>query len=158
MSICHRTVKNKRIWNAPLDALMYPLQIINDIEPLSLTIHSVNAWFIHHLSYVKNYSIGHKPETNWPKQKMEFWRIYFYTFMWRHHTSSFYRAPCYVLGFKWQQIISFFWPCGTEPFTGGDASSSKISGSNYNDNQLFSWPQVMHGCRSLSVNGIIPHQ
>ena len=48
---------------------MYPLQIINDIEPLSLTIHGVNAHFIHHPSNVENYSIGHKLETNWPKQK-----------------------------------------------------------------------------------------
>ena len=48
---------------------MCPLQIINDTEPLSLTIHGVNACFIHHPSHVKNYSIGHKSETNWQKQK-----------------------------------------------------------------------------------------
>ena len=48
---------------------MYPLQIINDSEPLSLTLHSVNACFIHHPSNVKNYSIGHKLETDWPKPK-----------------------------------------------------------------------------------------
>ena len=48
---------------------MCPLQIIIDIEPLSLTLHGLNARFIHHLSNVKNYSIGHKSETDWPKQK-----------------------------------------------------------------------------------------
>ena len=48
---------------------MCPLQIINDIEPLSSTLHGVNACFIHHLSNVKNYSIGHKSETDRPKQK-----------------------------------------------------------------------------------------
>ena len=69
MSICHRTVKHKKIWNVPLDALICPLQIINDIEPLSSTLHGVNARFIHHPSYVENYSIGHKSETDWPKQK-----------------------------------------------------------------------------------------
>ena len=31
-----------------------------------LTLHGVNACFIHHLSNVKNYSIGHKSETNQP--------------------------------------------------------------------------------------------
>ena len=60
---------------------MCPLQIINDIEPLSLTLHGVNAHFIHHPSNVENYSIGHKLETDRPKQKKEFWRICFYTFI-----------------------------------------------------------------------------
>ena len=40
-----------------------------DIEPLSLTLHGVNACFIHHLSNVENYSIGHKSETSQPKKK-----------------------------------------------------------------------------------------
>ena len=35
-----------------------------DIEPLSSTLHGVNARFIHHLSNVENYSIGHKSETD----------------------------------------------------------------------------------------------
>ena len=48
---------------------MCPLQIIIDIEALSLTLHGVNACFILHLSNVKNYSIGHKSETDRPKQK-----------------------------------------------------------------------------------------
>ena len=69
MSICHRTVNHKKISNVPLDALICPLQIINDIEPLSLTLHGLNACFIHHPSNVKNYSIGHKSETDQPKQK-----------------------------------------------------------------------------------------
>ena len=50
-----------------------------DIEPLSLTIHSVNARFIHHPSYVKNYSIGHKSETNWLKKKNFTSREYIFT-------------------------------------------------------------------------------
>ena len=33
--------------NAPLYALMCPLQIINDIEPLSLTLHGIITFFIH---------------------------------------------------------------------------------------------------------------
>ena len=48
---------------------MCPLQIINDSEPLSLTLHGVNACFIHHPFNVKNYSIGHKLETDRPKPK-----------------------------------------------------------------------------------------
>ena len=39
--------------NVALDALICPLQIINDIEPLSLTLHGLNAHFIHHPSNVK---------------------------------------------------------------------------------------------------------
>ena len=82
MSICHRTVNHKKISNVPLDALMCPLPIINDIEPLSLTLHGVNACFIHHPSNLENYSIGHKSETDRSKQqKNVFWRIYFYTFI-----------------------------------------------------------------------------
>ena len=45
------------------------LQIINDIEPLSLTLHDLNARFIHHPSNVKNYLISHKSETGQPKKK-----------------------------------------------------------------------------------------
>ena len=48
---------------------MCPLQIIKDIEPLSSTLHSVNACFIHHPSNVENYSISHKSETGQPKNK-----------------------------------------------------------------------------------------
>ena len=42
-----------------------------DIESLSLTLHGVNACFIHHPSNVENYSIIHKSETNRPKQKQK---------------------------------------------------------------------------------------
>ena len=48
---------------------MCPLQIINDIEPLSSTLHDVNAPFIYHPSNVENYSICHKSEADRPKQK-----------------------------------------------------------------------------------------
>ena len=62
---------------------MCPLQNINDIEPLSLTIHGVNASFIHHPSNVENYLIGHKLETVWPKNKTKkvVLKKYFYTFL-----------------------------------------------------------------------------
>ena len=52
---------------------MCPLQIINDIKALSLTLHGVNTCFIHHRSNVKNYSIGHKSETDQPKPKKNFY-------------------------------------------------------------------------------------
>ena len=48
---------------------MCPLQIINDIKPLSLTLHGVNTHFIYHPSNVKNYSIGRKSETAQPTKK-----------------------------------------------------------------------------------------
>ena len=65
----HRTVNHKKICNVPLDAVMYLLQTINDIESLSLTLHGVNACFIHHPSNLKNFTIGHKLETSQPKHK-----------------------------------------------------------------------------------------
>ena len=40
-----------------------------DIEALTWTLHGVNACFIQYPSNVENYSIGHKSETNRPKQK-----------------------------------------------------------------------------------------
>ena len=49
---------------------MCPLQIINDIEALSLTIHGVNTCFIHHPSHVENYSISHELETAQPQKKV----------------------------------------------------------------------------------------
>ena len=60
----HRTVNCRKFCNAQLDAPICPLQIINDIEPLSSTLHGVNASFIHHPSNVKNYSISHESETS----------------------------------------------------------------------------------------------
>ena len=82
MSIFHRTVNHKKIWNVPLDALICPLQIINDIEPLSLTLHGLNACFIHHPSNLENYSIGHKSETGQPKKKKKCIKFtYLYTFL-----------------------------------------------------------------------------
>ena len=44
------TTKN---WNTLLDAIMYPLQIINDIEALSLIFHVINDCFIHNPSISK---------------------------------------------------------------------------------------------------------
>ena len=48
---------------------MCPLQIITNIEPLTLTFHGVNACFIHHPSKSKNHSINHKSETTQPKKE-----------------------------------------------------------------------------------------
>ena len=48
---------------------MCPLQIVNNIQPLSLTIHGVNACFIYHPSNVKNNSNDHKSETGQQKTK-----------------------------------------------------------------------------------------
>ena len=81
MSICHRTVNLKKIWNVLLDALICPLQIIKDIEPLSSTLHAVNACFIHHPSNVENYSFSHKLETTQLKKKRCIRITYFYTFL-----------------------------------------------------------------------------
>ena len=64
----------------PLDALMCPLQIINDTEPLSLTIHGVNACFIYHPSNVENYLNSHKSKTSQPKEKKVL-KTYFYIFL-----------------------------------------------------------------------------
>ena len=71
MAICHTTVNHRKICNAPLDYLMCPLQMINDIEPLSLTLNGVNACFIHHPCNLENYSISHKSETGEPKNKQK---------------------------------------------------------------------------------------
>ena len=55
---------------------------MKDIEPLSLTLHGVNAHFIHHPSNVKNYSISHKSETGRPKKKKKCVKFtYLYTFL-----------------------------------------------------------------------------
>ena len=48
---------------------MCPLQIINDIEHLPLTLHGLNRTFIYHPSNVKNYSIDHKLEMGQPKKR-----------------------------------------------------------------------------------------
>ena len=45
------------------------LQITNDIEHLSSTLHGVNVTFICHLSNVENYSDSHKSETDQKKKK-----------------------------------------------------------------------------------------
>ena len=74
MSICQRTVKQKKISNVPRDALMCPLQIINDIEPLSSTIHGLIGCFIHHRSNVKitRAAISRKPIDQMEKKKTIF--------------------------------------------------------------------------------------
>ena len=64
----------KKIWNVPLHALMCPLQIINDIEPLSSTIHGLIGRFIHHPSNVKitRAAIIRKPIDQIKKKKNHF--------------------------------------------------------------------------------------
>ena len=53
---------------------MCPLQIINDIEPLSLTIHGLIGRFIHHPSNVKitRAAISRKPIDQIKKEKAIF--------------------------------------------------------------------------------------
>ena len=57
------------------------LQITNDIEHLSSTLHGVNVTFICHPSNVENYSDSHKSETDQKKKKKKklIGIIYFYT-------------------------------------------------------------------------------
>ena len=71
----------KKIWNVPLHALMCPLQIINDIEPLSSTIHGLIGRFIHHPSNVKitRAAISRKPIDQIKKKNKPFLITYFYT-------------------------------------------------------------------------------
>ena len=71
----------KKIWNVPLHALMCPLQIINDVEPLSSTIHGLIGCFIHHPSNVKitRAAISRKPIDQIKKKKKPFLITYFYT-------------------------------------------------------------------------------
>ena len=84
MSICQRTVKQKKISNVPLDALMCPLQIINDIEPLSLTIHGLIGCFIHHPSNVEitRVAISRKPIDQIEKKKKKNFELHIFTPWW----------------------------------------------------------------------------
>ena len=86
---------------------MCPLQIINDIEPLSLTLHGINAHFIHHPSNVKNYLIGHKLETTQPKKRC-IWVTYFYTFL--QIFASKFNIP---IATEIRQIFFYISPIGT---------------------------------------------
>ena len=60
---------------------MCPLQIINDIESLSSTIHGLIGRFIHHPSNVKitRAAISRKPIDQIKKKKKPFLITYFYT-------------------------------------------------------------------------------
>ena len=60
---------------------MCPLQITNDIEPLSSTIHGLIGHFIHHPSNVKitRAAISRKPINLIKKKKNPFLITYFYT-------------------------------------------------------------------------------
>ena len=60
---------------------MCPLQIINDIEPLSLTLHGLIRRFIHHPSNVKitRAAITRKPIDQIKNKKKPFLITYFYT-------------------------------------------------------------------------------
>ena len=65
---CHRNISLK-IFKCTLGCSIFPLQIISDTLPLSLTLPAINACFIHCPSNVKNYSISHKSETGQPPPK-----------------------------------------------------------------------------------------
>ena len=80
MSIFQRVVNCQKFEICFLDSLMCPRQIINNIEPLTLTLHGVNAHFIHHPSKwrITWSAISHQP-VNPPKMLHRV--IYFYTFV-----------------------------------------------------------------------------
>ena len=75
----HRTINRRKICNASLDALMCPLQIINDIEPLLLSLHGVNPCYIYYPSKVKNYTIKHKSETTQLKENKSASKLHIFT-------------------------------------------------------------------------------
>ena len=81
MSIYYTTVGHGWACDAPIDALMCPLQSSIDIESLSLTLNGVNACFIHHPSNVENYLIGLESEASQPEIKKLIWVAYSYTFL-----------------------------------------------------------------------------
>ena len=56
---------------------------VSQMANRKLSCAMLYRWFKCKLKPPKNYSIGHKSETDRPKQKKKivFWRIYFYTFM-----------------------------------------------------------------------------
>ena len=87
----HRTVNHKKIWNAPLDAQMCPLQIINWHPTLSLTLHGVNTCFIHHPSNFENYSVR-KSEAGQPTNMVSGEHIYIFL---QIRSSKFKTAHCY---------------------------------------------------------------
>ena len=56
----HKTANHKKICNAPIDALICPLQIINRHWTPIVDHLGVNACFIQHLSNIENYLIRQK--------------------------------------------------------------------------------------------------
>ena len=74
---------------------MCPMQIINDIEPLSLTLHSVNAFFMHYPSNLKNYLIGHKLETAQPQKNFKVWQIYIFLHLSANFGLKIQNTHCY---------------------------------------------------------------
>ena len=64
-----------------------------DIEPLSSTLHGVNACFIHHPSNVENYSIGHKSKTGQPKKKKKRCVKFTYLYTFLHILGSQFKIP-----------------------------------------------------------------
>ena len=119
----HTTVNHRKNFNALLDTLICPLQIINDIEPLSLTLHGVNACFIHHPSNVGNYLIGHKSETGQPKKKKKVGQenifLYLYTgFGVKIQNTHRYRNSATFLT-SWQWALN-------GPANGSEVTYSKI--------------------------------
>ena len=70
MSICHRNRQPQKKFEMYLRCSnMSSTNHQLTFKPLSLTLHGVNACFIHHPSNVTNYSISHKSETGQPKKK-----------------------------------------------------------------------------------------
>ena len=78
---------------------MCPLQITNDIEHLSSTIHGVNGTFIRHPSNVENYSNGHKLETGQPNQKK---KIMHPSYILLHLSANFWLK---IQKYKWAKVF-----------------------------------------------------
>ena len=124
MSICHKTVNHKKIWNVHLDALICPLQIINwHWTPIIDPSWSKRMLYPppHPMSKITRSAISRKP-IDQNKKKIDLWRIYFYTFI-------------LVLGWKFkiqmaENLRWTFWTCVKStlngPANGPEETYSKI--------------------------------
>ena len=94
------------MYNAPLDVLMCPLQIINDIESLLFTLHGAITCFIHHLLKLENYLIGLNRKLVNQKEKVhqiyifvhlsaKFWLKIQNTHCYRNFVNFFYIQPIF---------------------------------------------------------------
>ena len=88
------------MYNAPLDVLMCPLQIINDIESLSFTLHGAITCFIHHLLKLENYLIGLNRKPVNQKEKVH--QIYIFVHLSAKFWLKIQNTHCY------RNFVNFF--------------------------------------------------